>query len=128
MDATWKNADLVSYHTFREQLLSQMLQYDPRKRHYHGDELIQISTKQHLNVWPSRKMKEKIAPNADRSVTMGQYQAAKKEGRGRECVLISISSLTITNRLLALLKIHGNATSVARICIQSVECVVKICI
>ena len=73
-------------------------------------------------------MIEKIALNADGSVSMGQYQAEKKEGRGRECVLIFISLLTIANRLFALLKIHGHATSVVRIRIQSVECIVNLCI
>ena len=52
MDATWMNADPVSYHTFREQLSSQMLQYDPRKRHYYGDKLMRISTKKPLNGSP----------------------------------------------------------------------------
>jgi len=33
MDATGTNAYLVSYYTFRELLSSQMLQYDPKKRH-----------------------------------------------------------------------------------------------
>ena len=52
MDATWKNTDPISYHTFREQLSTQMLQYDPRKRHYPGDELMRISTKQPLMFDP----------------------------------------------------------------------------
>ena len=37
MNATWTNTDPVSYHTFREQLSTLMLQYDPRKRHYPGN-------------------------------------------------------------------------------------------
>ena len=52
MDAIWTKTDPVSYHTFREQLSSQILQYNPRKRHYPGDELIRNSTKKPLNVWP----------------------------------------------------------------------------
>ena len=87
MDTTWTNADSVSYHTFREQLSSQMLQYDPRKRHCPGDELIRISTMQPLNLWTGRKIKEKISPNAGGLVSMQQYQAAKIGGkRAQVCV------------------------------------------
>ena len=87
MDATWTNADHVCYHPFREQLSTQMLQYDPRKRHYPGNRLMRISTKQHFNVRPGQNMKEKIAPNADGSVSIGKYIAAKIGGkRARVCV------------------------------------------
>jgi len=81
MDATWTNADPVSYHTFRKQFSSQMLQYDPRKRHCPGDELMRMSTNQPLNGQPGRKMKEKMAPNGDGLVIMEQYHTAKKGGK-----------------------------------------------
>jgi len=54
MDITRKNVDPFSYHTFCEQHSSQMLQYDPRKRHYPADELMRISTNQPLRIGCSR--------------------------------------------------------------------------
>jgi len=42
----WKLKNTVSFHRFREKLAFQMLQYDPRKREYPGDEKFRVSTQQ----------------------------------------------------------------------------------
>ena len=81
MDASWTNADHVSYHIFCEQLSAQMLQYDASKRLYPGDKLIPVSKNQPTHDYPGQQTKYKIAPNADGTVSVGQYLAAKKGGK-----------------------------------------------
>ena len=48
----WKQAKPVSFHRFREKLATQMLEYDPRKRKYLGDERFRASTSQHKSRRP----------------------------------------------------------------------------
>jgi len=81
MDVRWKNTDPVSYHIFREQLSTQMLLYDPRKRLYPGEKLIRVLTKQLAHARPGCQTKEKVALNEDGMVSAGQYLAAKKGGK-----------------------------------------------
>ena len=58
-----------------------MLQYDPKKRLYPGEELMQISSKQPAHARPGQHNKEKEETNVDRAVRAGQYLAAKKGGK-----------------------------------------------
>ena len=81
LNEDWANADPVSFHTFREQLSAQMLAYDPRKRLYPGDEFMRISTKQPSNVRPGKQTMEKAPSNADGTVSIHQFQAAKRGGK-----------------------------------------------
>ena len=42
---------------------------------------MQISTKQHVNHRPGQNTKDKVVPNADGLVCIGQYLATKKGGK-----------------------------------------------
>ena len=47
LNPAWRVDKPVSFHRFREKLAIQMLEYDPRKRKYLGDERFRVSTSQH---------------------------------------------------------------------------------
>ena len=61
LDESWTNADPISYHKICEQILTQILAYDPRKRLYAGDELMRISTKQHMKIQHGKHIRDKAA-------------------------------------------------------------------
>ena len=46
LDSQWKVDYPVNFWTFRDILSIQMLEYDPTKRNYHGDDAMRVCTKQ----------------------------------------------------------------------------------
>ena len=81
LDEDWADADPVSFHTFCDQLLAQILAYDPMKRLYPGDEFMGLSTKQPSNIRSGKYTMENAPSNADGTVSIHQFQVAKRGGK-----------------------------------------------
>ena len=80
-----------------------------------------------MHTHPGQQTKEKVPLNEYGTVKAGQYLEVNKEGgKGHDYVLISISSLTIANRLYELLRIHGHAMYEVRIHTFNVERVMNL--
>lgn len=79
LDPHWKVEDPVDFHTFRDILSIQMLQYDPVKQQYPGDEKMRKVSKLHKD---RRSQKRKFPPQQKQS-KQKTIEIAKTDGSGK---------------------------------------------
>ena len=81
INADWKVNEPVDFHTFRDILSRQMLNYDPKNERYPGDSKMKIVTQlSRKRRYSSKKESSKINLGME-CASMGQYRQAIQEKR-----------------------------------------------